>query len=126
MDAGGASCAAAWSSETLKAMQAVLCSVRDPCALFDTSFAAQQTTVQEAFGGSGGLFGDIKVYTLQVCRLQSARSCILPTACDCEVVKHEQEFVAILNACKYLADESPKPAMHSAVVMLRCNWSALP
>ena len=88
MNAGGASRAGPWSSEVLRATQAVLRSVRDPCALFDTSFAAQQTTVQEAFGGSGGLFGDIKVFALQVCRLQFARSCLLPAACDCEVVKH--------------------------------------
>jgi hypothetical protein len=87
VDAGGASGAAPWSSEVLEATQAVLRSVRDPCALFATATAAQQTTVQEAFGGSG-LLGDVKVYTLQVCRLRSARSCILPAACDCEVVKH--------------------------------------
>lgn len=77
MDAAGASNAGMWSSEALEAMQAVLRSVQDPCALFTTSRAAQQRTVQEAFGGSGGLFGDSTLQVLQVCRLQSARSGIL-------------------------------------------------
>jgi hypothetical protein len=126
VDAGGAARAGNLSSEALEAMQAVLRSVRDPCALFDTSYAVQPMTVQEAFGSSGGLFGDVRVYDLQVCRLQSVRSCILPAACDCDVVKHQQECVAILNACKCLAEESPKPAMHSAVTTLPCNWLALP